>query len=797
MTTQRRYPDLLLFPQHEALLAASGIAAEVAAARGYRSADTKAALERLGFTKAQCRVPALVLPIHSVTGAVVLHQIRPDDPRVSRNSKRVKYETPTAARIALDVHPMARPSLADPAVPLWITEGTRKVDSAISHGLCCIGVLGVWGWRGRNEQGGRTALPDWEAVALKGRTVYLAFDSDAMTKRQVQKALLRFHRFLESRGARVRIVGLPSGPDGSKVGLDDYLAIGHSIQDLLALAKPDLRDPPKEAPSAPMHVANGTAKPDVSMPDPTPWPTPVDGPGLVEAVVEFFTRYVVLPAGAPLVVALWAIATWLADDFDAFPYLAVTSPQKRCGKTRVLELLERVCRRSLSTTNISEAALFRVIDQVRPTLLIDEAQYLRTRDERCAALHDLLCAGIRRGNTSIRMGGPHRDEVRRFSVFCPKAIALIGKMTDILMDRAIAVTMRRRTPREHIERFFFARAASESEPLRQRAVRWAADHHDEIRAAYVTAPLPEGVEDREAELWAPLLAVARVALPAHIDEVESLAKGAANAKAVADDAIGVRLLADLLEIFDDHLFLPTKEIIDALVAMEDAAWPEYRGGKPITPRGLAALLKPFGIDPEKARHEGQAGVRGYWRRAFHDAWERYIPPSLASDPPQGPHPLQDKGYSAFDDPPRPPSVADAQTRAHASGTSPVADVADGRTVGTVLAQRQSSGTARRDSSGMPPDWAGGTPTARGLIVDGPSLPPSSLLPLIPEALRDCLEAGSPHVPHARLVARLRERWRLPASSAASLIGRAVLTGLIERPERLCYRLPEASGHDEG
>jgi hypothetical protein len=146
----------------------------------------------------------------------------------------------------LDAHPQIRELLDDPLVPLWITEGIFKADAAISKGLCCIALLGVWNWRGTNGLGGKTVLPDWEAIALNGRAVYLAFDSDVMTKREVYAALARLGAFLTSRGAHVRYVYLPSGPGGLKVGLDDYLAAGHSVDDLLALATPELRRPPHD-----------------------------------------------------------------------------------------------------------------------------------------------------------------------------------------------------------------------------------------------------------------------------------------------------------------------------------------------------------------------------------------------------------------------------------------------------------------------------------------------------------------------------------------------------------------------
>jgi hypothetical protein len=126
-------------------------------------------------------------------------------------------------------------------VPLVVTEGARKADSAASAGLCCIAVAGVWNWRGTNDAGGSVALPDWEHVALNERTVYLAFDSDVTTKPPVQHALARLKDMLQRRHSHVQVIYLPSGPNGEKVGLDDFLAAGNTKDDVLRLATPALR----------------------------------------------------------------------------------------------------------------------------------------------------------------------------------------------------------------------------------------------------------------------------------------------------------------------------------------------------------------------------------------------------------------------------------------------------------------------------------------------------------------------------------------------------------------------------
>lgn len=236
-TAQEAVSAQVLLTNHQKLIDDSAISPEVAAERGYRSVTSRAELGRLGFGDKQCRVPALLLPIYGVNGEIVLYQARPDMPRVMDRGKAIKYETPRGSRMVLDVPPRVRPMLADPKQPLFVTEGIRKADSAASIGLACVALLGVWNWRGTNDAGGKVALPDWESIALNDRDVYIVFDSDAVTKPEVQSALRRFARFLMNRQAKVKIVSLPSEPNGTKVGLDDYLAAGHGIDDLVQHAK--------------------------------------------------------------------------------------------------------------------------------------------------------------------------------------------------------------------------------------------------------------------------------------------------------------------------------------------------------------------------------------------------------------------------------------------------------------------------------------------------------------------------------------------------------------------------------
>ena len=182
------------------LLDESGIARDVAEARGYRTIEKKVELKTLGFAERQCNPPGLLIPIYSPTGEIVNYQFRPDQPRIGKDGKPVKYETPSGSRMVLDVHPFAREKLGNPSVPLFITEGLKKGDALVSRGLCAVTLLGVWYWRGTNEHGGKVALSEWDYVALNnGRRVYIVFDSDVMLKPGVHEALRRVKALLESR----------------------------------------------------------------------------------------------------------------------------------------------------------------------------------------------------------------------------------------------------------------------------------------------------------------------------------------------------------------------------------------------------------------------------------------------------------------------------------------------------------------------------------------------------------------------------------------------------------------------
>src|SRR5918993_546137 len=239
-------PNPFLSANHERMLfEESGIEPEVVKARGYRTVRRKVELEELGFGRTQRNVPALLIPVYSPRGEISTYQVRPDEPMI-RDGKPVKYQTPVNSNMAFDVHPFMRNKLGDPSVPLFITEGVKKGDSLVSRDRCAVPLLGVWNFRGTNDKGGKTVLAEWEYVALEKRQAYIVFDSDINLRPAVYKAMVRIKNLLEFRKAEVAVIYLPHGEGGKKQGVDDYFVAGHSLDDLLAHATQELREPPRD-----------------------------------------------------------------------------------------------------------------------------------------------------------------------------------------------------------------------------------------------------------------------------------------------------------------------------------------------------------------------------------------------------------------------------------------------------------------------------------------------------------------------------------------------------------------------
>lgn len=614
-----------LWDRHRELLEVRAVIPEVIRARGYSSTTGGDWLHRsAGFSHAVAALgPGLVIPVHDVHGQHRYDQFRPDQPR-RLDGKPAKYELPYRARLVIDVPPAVLTKLDSPARPLWITEGPVKADAAVSAGLIAVGMFGVFGWRGRNSRGGKTVLADWEFIALNGREVYLAPDSDVRVNPEVAGAVTRLGAMLATRDADVRYVYLPHAGDSGKTGLDDWLAVhGPDVDGLLALAddEPPARPKRTSAPAAPQ-------RPEV--------PVPADPAALLDELRGWLCSYVAFPSAHHAVtVTLWIVHTHIVAQFGSTPRLALLSPERECGKTRVLELAELTCAGAEILTGASPAYLFRRIgteDAGPVTLLLDEADAIWKRgksDESAEALRSIVDAGHRKGATVGRVEmNSHDAKLVRFPVYAPAALAAIGTLPDTIMSRSVVVHMRRRAPGEQIRPYRERITRPEGDQLCGKIAAWAA-----AVAARVGDPwpdLPPGVEDRAADAWEPLITVATLAGGGWPRLAREACTALVTGAREDDQSIPARLLADLRTVFGDAEALWTETILDRLHKLDEAPWGDWYG-HPLNPRDLARLLGQYRtVDgkPVKARQVFLDGTnrRGYRREDLQDTWERYLPP---------------------------------------------------------------------------------------------------------------------------------------------------------------------------
>jgi putative DNA primase/helicase len=345
-----------------------------------------------------------------------------------------------------------------------------------------------------------------------------------------------------------------------------------------------------------------------------PWDTPVDGAELLDDLAETFNRYVLLPNGGEETCALWSLHTHAYDCFPVSPYLCITSPTPECGKTTLTAVFEAVVANPIQASNISSAAVYRAIERWHPTLIVDEADtFLRDNDE----LRGILNAGHRRNTFVIRVEGDDH-EPRRFSVWCPKVIAMIGKPHPTLSSRSIMIDLKRKTMMEKRERFT---ERGVNDDLARKCVRWVADNESKLRSHQ--ASLPETLSNRTADNWIPLITIADLAGGEWPDTARQLAATAAARK--DGDVTSVLLLQAIRDIFEEKNTdrLSSEDIVTRLTNSEGSPWPEYRNGKPISMNQVANLLKDYKVHSKQVRF-GSATRKGYMREDFRDAFKRYL-----------------------------------------------------------------------------------------------------------------------------------------------------------------------------
>jgi 5S rRNA maturation endonuclease (ribonuclease M5) len=463
---------------------------------------------------------------------------------------------------------------------IWIVEGEKDVHALEATGeVATCNPAGAGKWR-----------PEY-SEALQGATVRIVADRDDAGRKHAQEVALA----LMGHAAHAEIVKAAAGKD-----VCDHLAAGHGLDQL----KPVGAASPKSAIEAP--------------------PTSE----LLDAIGKFVRRFVILPSPAAYrTVALYALHTWAFPAAHATPYLVIESPEKQAGKTRLLEVLDLVCRNPVKAASISAAGLYQTIGSDAPTLLIDEADAIfGGNSERHEDLRGVLNAGNLPGTSVIR-GGKDGKPVR-FNVYCPKVIAGIatGRLPDTIRDRAIVIPIDRKLRTERVERLRVRRLQAELDELRARLAAWAAQHHDRLSEYDLPEPLEE-ISDRLEEAWEPLLAIADHAGGDWPQRAREAANGLAAADSDTDEGTAsLRVLLELRDVFGDEEAMATKNILEQLNLDEDAGFGSWNDGNGVNPRTLGRLLKRYRVHPRTIRLPDGKTVKGYKREWFQDAWSRYLQP---------------------------------------------------------------------------------------------------------------------------------------------------------------------------
>jgi hypothetical protein len=338
---------------------------------------------------------------------------------------------------------------------------------------------------------------------------------------------------------------------------------------------------------------------------------------LLDDVRAFLRRFVVLDDHQADAVTLWAAATHVFEAFTCTPYLAISSAEKRSGKSLLLDVLALLVRDPLPTANISDAALFRAIEELKPTLLIDEVDAIFGRKGEKNELRGILNAGYRRGAETHRMGGSNNTKLERFSVYCPKAFAGIGDcLPDTVADRAIPIRLKRRTREEPVERFRLRTIEPEGLSLRDRLGDWLEPNQDYL--AELWPELPDRLDDRAQDVWEPLLAVAEIG--GWSERARAAAVALMTGAEREDDSLTFALIRDIEAVFAENRDEPMKtaDLLAGLHRIAESPWAEWHG-RPLTAHGLSRLLRPYRIKTMPVYVDGET-VRGYKVEQFSDAF---------------------------------------------------------------------------------------------------------------------------------------------------------------------------------
>jgi len=646
-----------LYPEHLADLRKSGLSDQTILDAKIYSVSSSDFSRKLGFNDPKIE-SLMAFPYPGCGGFERFKIFPPLDGR--------RYLQPKGSGSHLYIPDAVEKILGDPTIPIYITEGEKKTLKAIQEGLPCVGLGGLWNWSNGDDE--KTLITDFDRIEFRGRLVFLVPDNDWLEpnrhgeQRNLQQAVFELGYRLIDRGAQVFVIELPPGP---LKGLDDYLC-QHTVEEFRSLSKFEIRkktiaemiekvsldnlkeilrrlgrvsateraiyvkelanklkipksaiesDIKKKIPKKEENKEKSTLFEEIE-----PWDEPVEGNEIANEIEAIIKKYVVMSEKQIFATTLWILLTYCYRSFFVVPLLVISSPEKRCGKTTLLQILSKLVYRPLFSCNISPSALYRTIQKYSPCLLIDEGDSFLNNNEE---LRGILNAGHTKENSFVIRTNKDSLEPEVFMTFAPKAIASIGKVPDTLVDRSIKIYLKRKRLEEKVKKLESANSFTD---LKRKIFKWVIDCKSKLEN---TSPeIPEEVNnDRAIDNWFPLLAIADTIggeWPKKIRE----AMFDLEVGTFQELTLNHILLEDIREIFTDRERISSKNLLEELLKMEDRPWSEYKRGRPLTINQLSRLLKPYGISPKTVRMSPEKTAKGFLKMDFEDVFKRYLPPLI-------------------------------------------------------------------------------------------------------------------------------------------------------------------------
>lgn len=365
---------------------------------------------------------------------------------------------------------------------------------------------------------------------------------------------------------------------------------------------------------------------DSMMLDIDPHPSEVDGHALANDIYQIIDDHVICDKSVKVATTLWIFFTWVIEASHFAPIAWINAPEKRCGKSTLLTILGRMSKRALSASSISPAALYRSIEKYKPTLLLDEVDtFINDNDD----LRGVLNAGYSRDNPFIIKCSGEDNEPVAFNAFAAKAVSGIGKIPPTIMDRSVALTLRRKLKNETTKRVRELPRET-TDTIKAKLARWSEDNLNAV--AQARPELPNNINDRMQDNWEILL---KVAMVLGNDWHSKALHACSNISNVEHDepTLNERLLADIKGVFEsagNTDKISTSDLIAELCNIEESPWNEISRGKPMTPAKLARHLKEYGIKSKNVRVKseftdtGEEVLKGYQLKDFQDAFKRYL-----------------------------------------------------------------------------------------------------------------------------------------------------------------------------